>query len=238
MKSILFDLLLSYTPKYGGRPSPDEVSKRVAEILKNQHEPAFAKKFNQKLMLEEVMVSSHWNGVDEIYEALLPQYKAEIFEDVMDKLADKNSSFWFFNGHYLGSGFELGEGPLFRDNTEEVKARCLKEADGELPCRLAYLSPVFSEEDKTSFSPFFIWLIERLDKFKLKEEILSLFRDNYCSVKWNGPLYTLYESFIPCLQRLTNHSNLLVRKWAQNEIDRLSICINRERNAEAYRKMM
>lgn len=186
-------MLLSYDYKNSSVDAYG-VNRIVKGILASGEEVGFAVDYNKKLLniihdYESFRVNEH------VYYSLLPKYQNEVLEDILEEISQKQSDFWYYGGKDLGSGDGFGVGPLFQCNIEIIKDYCLKESQGCLPYRLAYLAPVFdySEKEENSFSKFFYWLLEHFDNFKEQKYILSEFDSNMNSFSWMGSLIPLLE---------------------------------------------
>ena len=237
MKALTKRMLLSYDYKNSSVDAYG-VNRIVKGILASGEEVGFAVDYNKKLLniihdYESFRVNEH------VYYSLLPKYQNEVLEDILEEISQKQSDFWYYGGKDLGSGDGFGVGPLFQCNIEIIKDYCLKESQGCLPYRLAYLAPVFdySEKEENSFSKFFYWLLEHFDNFKEQKYILSEFDSNMNSFSWMGSLIPLLEKKLECLKKLDRNPNPMIKKWVSENIKALSEQLRREQISENYRKL-
>lgn len=234
MKGLTFELLLNYDPKQGGCVNPGEVTSFVKDVLDGVDERDFAVAYNKKLLKQITDYESYrWN--EGIYFSLLPKYADSILTDILQELSLLNSSFWEYGGRDLGSGDGFGAGPLFQCDMEVIKDQCLREADGCLPYRLAYLAPVFGKDAR--FSDFFFWLIENFDQFKYQDKILRCFDRNLHTFALWGSTIPLYEKQKQCFSGLLSNKNQMVKDWAEKNYTAISTQLRREKNSESYRKL-
>lgn len=237
MKTLTMELLLNYDY---AKSTVDayNVNSLVTNILESGKEVDFAISYNKKL-LREIKDYDSFRVNEHLYYTLLPKYQDSILGDILKKISNRESDFWYFGGKDLGSGDGFGVGPLFQCNIETIKEVCLQESQGCLPYRLAYLAPVFdySDKDEPSFSQFFYWLLEHFDSFKEQEEILSEFSSNMGSYSWVGSIIPLLEKKINCFKKLEHHTNTIVKKWVIENILSLSEQLRKEQNSESYRKL-
>lgn len=234
MKKLTFELLLNNEPKQCGSINPLEVTSFVKDVLDRSDERDFAVAYNKKL-LKEITDYDSYRCNEGIYFSLLPKYADSILMDILRELSLTSSSFAEYGGRDLGSGQGFGAGPLFQCDMEVIKRYCLQEADGCLPYRLAYLAPVFGKEAK--FSDFFYWLIDNLDQFKYRDEILKSFDCNLHSFASWGSIIPLYEKQKQCFEALLNYKNQKVRNWAEKNLTAITNQLRQEKNIESYRKL-
>lgn len=198
--------------------------------------------FNIHQLIMEVLSSLDYidNPFDDVYFTLLPKYQNVILDDLLSKLGSDNLVLGYRISQYLnlGSGLELGKGPLFQCDMDKIKAACFKYPD-YLPARLANMCPVYensSDGRSKSFSEFFLWLC---DNFGNQKEMLDEFSANMGTFSWCG--INGYSDFIaerlPCIKPLLNHKNPTVREWAERQMNAVREEVDRERGIEAYEKM-
>lgn len=94
------------------------------------------------------------------------------------------------------------------------------------PAFLAKIAPLLHSQDKDSWSPLIIRL---LDEFGDIKDITSCLSVNIGTFGHSGPIYTYYEQFIVPLTNLSNHRALNVRKWAHSELAYLLNEIRKEK---------
>ena len=237
MNDLTKKLLLTYDSKKSTIKAHG-INSIVKRILKSNEDSKFAVAYNKKL-LKEIDDYDSFRLNEHIYFILLPKYQEYILNDILKEIAKKDSDFWYYGGKDLGSGQGFGAGPLFQCDIEAIKNYCLKESQGCLPYRLAYLAPVFDYTDNNSpsFSEFFYWLMENFEEFKEQEKILSEFGCNMGSYSWGGSIIPLLEKKLACFEKLKRNTNPIIKKWIDNHLTSLTEQLRREQNLENYMKL-
>ena len=160
-------------------------------------------------------------------------------DEVLDALADENGAYWVQMYHHLGSGFSSGkgEGPLFQCDNGKIKDYCMKHAKTHFPQRIAHMVPVYEYIEggnMNKFHEFVYWLLNNLDKFSDAKAVLSGLGSNIGSFSWTGSTIPLWQRQKECFEKLSSHSNPLVRDWAKRNVESLELEIKRDSRKESY----
>lgn len=228
-----------FSEKYQGQAH--DVIEKMMNILDKTFDPDFAlavHRITVNVIIEHRFAS---NPFEHIYFKLLPKYQDTILEDLLDIIAANDIRMRFFLEMYLylGSGFGVGNGPLFQCDIERLKKACARHP-AELPERLALMCPVYEyEEDKgpVGLSSFFLWLC---DNYGDNERMLHEFSANMGTFSWSGfsGFSNYIEQRLQFITPLLKHSNITVRKWAELECKAIENDVKREREKEEYTKMV
>ena len=218
-----------------------EIVDAIIDILKLGNEHEFAKVIHVKAVQYLCSPGSRSNSFEQLYFALLPQYQDDILDDLCEVLSseDERMMFYYKMYNYLGSGFGLGEGPLFQCDCEVLKSACMKHSS-ILPQRFAQMCPVykFSGSGKIQgFSDFFLWLC---DNFGDQKQMLHSFSSNMGTYSWSGinGFSDFIAERIPYLKQLLEHPNPIVIEWATLELELIQKEVIQEKGKEAYERMI
>jgi hypothetical protein len=239
MKDKTLALLLNYHSYRNNDFLFFDATSYVAEILNKYDFLDFAIAYNEKV-IHDINKYRDYRISERLYFALLPKYEEQILPTVLNELSSEESAFFEYAGRDLGSGYGFGAGPLFLCDNENLKIRCLMEANNCLPYRLANMAPVFStSDDRAEFSDFLLWIVENIDHFAHKDKILNAINYNLENFTWIGPVLPLYEKEKKCFESLliTSKSNE-VKSWCEKCITELSKVISQEQNVETYRNIV
>lgn len=235
-KQILLDYPVANNSHYNY-----EYSRQLQNVLEKVDDSEFAKAVNSKLIN---ILSSHANhdGLDEVYNILLTKYRSDIWLEFIEALVDidNRAGFCFQLRYKIGSGFDFGEGTLFKDHYEEMKQVCF-DFPKYGPWVCAAMCPVFADAnpetgDIEQFHPFVIWLFENFGNDKL---VLDEFHSNMGTFHWTGSVIPLIEDRRRCLEDLKARPNMskTVIEWADESLKINNADYERENKSEAFMRM-
>lgn len=240
IRSVMKKLLLQYPLKREMKLDAYWYSNMVSFIFKCGRDEEFAKCLNAKFMEEKNGILDG-KFVNDLYKILLSkEYIDCVWTDFSRAFYDDNYFMFYMNiRNYIGSGFGFGEGFLFKGNDERIKELCLLYPD-KVAHRIAELAPCFEykgdgdDRKVTGFSHIFVWL---LDNFADDKTVLEGIHANLHSFSWSGSIIPYHERNIFCFGQLLNHSNSIVRDWANECLDSEKKELNRELGNEEFDSM-
>lgn len=218
-----------------------EYSRQLQNVLKKIEDKEFAKALNRKLIKLLSSQANH-DGLDEVYNILLTRYRSDIWQEFIEALVDidNRAAFCFQLRYKIGSGFDFGEGPLFKDHYDEMKQVCF-DFPKYGPWVCAAMCPVFAEANPETgeveqFHSFVIWLFEQFGNDKL---VLDEFHSNMCTFHWTGSVIPLIEDRRRCLEDLKTRSNMskTVIEWAEENLKINNADLEREYKSEAFMRL-
>lgn len=238
MLSVVKRFLLEVDEEQLSSNTAFEMIHLAEQLLKNMNIPDFAKQYNLKIIKKAGTENIH-SEYDTIYYSLLPKYECVILDEVLDALADENGAYWVQMYHHLGSGFSSGkgEGPLFQCDNGKIKDYCMRHAKTHFPQRIAHMVPIYEYIEggnMNKFHEFVYWLLNNLDKFSDAKAVLSGLGSNIGSFSWTGSTIPLWQRQKECFEKLSSHSNPLVRDWAKRNVESLELEIKRDSRKESY----
>ena len=240
IRSVMKKLLLQYPLKREMKLDAYWYSNMVSFIFKCGRDEEFAKCLNAKFMEEKNGILDG-KFVNDLYKILLSkEYIDCVWTDFSRAFYDDNYFMFYMNiRNDIGSGFGFGEGFLFKGNDERIKELCLLYPD-KVAHRIAELAPCFEykgdgdDRKVTGFSHIFVWL---LDNFADDKTVLEGIHANLHSFSWSGSIIPYHERNIFCFGQLLNHSNSIVRDWANECLDSEKKELNRELGNEEFDSM-
>ena len=228
-------LLLQY-PIDNEQPRTNfEYGRLVADLLEKRHDVSFAQAMNRKV-IDGLNQNFYHGNFDFIYPALFNYYLDDIWDDFVKAfLSDDYAIFWIQVQYTIGSGFNFGVGPMFKDNDERIKKMCMDYPD-KAPAKIASMVPVFLKPiDKVdSYSPLFLWLLENYGDC---EEVRSGLHANLYSFSWSGSVLPLFEAHKRCLQHIPPSPKEVINQWVTNCINELNERIKKEKEHNDFMRM-